>query len=118
MCFTWLEGHLTEQHPHIIEVETTLDSLGCAIPEGHGDKSGPLAHSVRRGPEGDGAGLPLRIRPEETRDLPEHPHSTAEHVAAVDLEGRETELNPNTWICLVFWGFYQKMLQLFLALVF
>lgn len=88
---TWLEGNLAEQQPLIPEVETTLDAAGGSIPEGNGDKVSPFPQVLRRWPEVDGVSLPVWSWPEETRDLSEHAHSTAQHVVAVNLrEGKHS----------------------------
>ncbi len=82
---TRLEGHLTEQHPVVAEVKTTFDGAGCAVPKGHGDKAGALAHAVNSGPEGHWVGFPVWSWPEVTAGLSEHPHPSAEHVITVNL---------------------------------
>lgn len=83
--YTWLEGHLTEQHPKVTEVETAFDGAGCAIPKGHCEEAGNLAHAISSGPEGYRVGLPVWSRPEVTGGLSEHPHPSAVHVVTVNL---------------------------------
>lgn len=66
-------------------METAFDGAGCAVAEGHGDETGPLAHAVDSGSEGHGVALPVGSWPEVTSGLSEHPHPAAEHVIAVNL---------------------------------
>lgn len=83
--FTWLEGHLTEQHPKVTEVETTFDCAGGAVAEWHGDKACGLAHAVYSWPKGHRVGLPVWFWPEVTAGLFEHSHPSAVHIVTVNL---------------------------------
>lgn len=70
-------------------MEAAFDGAGCAVPKGHGDEAGALAHPVHSGPKGHRVGLPFRSGPEVTAGLSEHPHPSAEHVVAVHLLRRD-----------------------------
>lgn len=69
-------------------MKTTFDGDGCSVPEGHGDKTGALAHAVDSRPEGHRVCLPVCSGTKVTGGLSEHPHASTEHVITVNLRGR------------------------------